>query len=55
MSERTTLTQKIAAIVGDNPDNFDETKESQVKELLKPINHESDIKNVEWRERKSSW
>jgi len=50
-----TLSLKIIEIVGDNPDNFDENKESQVKELLKPINHETDIKNVEWRERKSSW
>jgi len=50
-----TLSLKIIEIVGDNPDNFDETKESQVKELLKPANHETDIKNIEWRERKSSW
>jgi hypothetical protein len=50
-----TLSLKVIEIVGDNPDNFDETKESQVKELLKPINHETDIENVEWRERKSKW
>jgi len=50
-----TLSLKVIEIVGDNPDNFDETKESQVKELLKPAGHETDIKNIEWRERKSSW
>jgi len=50
-----TLSLKVIEIVGDNPDSFDEAKESQVKELLKPANHETDIKNIEWRERKSSW
>jgi flavin-binding protein dodecin len=50
-----TLSLKIIEIVGDNPDGFDETKEQQVKELLKSVNHETDIKKVEWRERKSSW
>jgi len=50
-----TLTLKVIEIVGDDPDNFDEKKESQVKDLLKPINHETDMKNVEWRERKSTW
>jgi len=50
-----TLSLKVIEIVGDNPDNFDETKESQVQELLKPTNNETDIKKIEWRERKSSW
>jgi len=50
-----TLTLKVIEIVGDDPDNFDEKKESQVKELLKPANHEIDMKKVEWRERKSNW
>jgi len=50
-----TLTLKVIEIVGDNPENFDETKESQVKELLNPANHETDMKNVEWRERKGNW
>jgi hypothetical protein len=50
-----TLSLKVIEIVGDNPDNFDEAKESQVKELLTPTNQETDIKKIEWRERKSSW
>jgi hypothetical protein len=50
-----TLSQKIFEIVGDDPDNFDEAKEMQVKELLKPINHEMDIKDVKWQPRKGDW
>jgi len=50
-----TLSQKIIDIVGDNPDGIDETKELQIKDLLNPIGHETDIKKAEWRERKGSW
>jgi len=50
-----TLSQKIFEIVGSNPDSFDEAKQQQVNELLKPLSHEMDIKGVKWHERKSSW
>jgi len=46
-----TLSQKIIETVGDN-DGFDETREFQVKELLKPTNYEKDKKKTE---RKSFW
>ncbi|MCL2208104.1 MAG: hypothetical protein FWB90_08455 [Fibromonadales bacterium] len=52
---RKTLSQKIFEIVGNDPDSFDEAKELQVKELLKPLNHEIDIKKVKWRPCKGNW
>jgi len=54
MAEKT-LSQKAFEIVGSDPDNFDEAKELQIKELLQPINHETPVENIAWRERKSSW
>jgi hypothetical protein len=54
--ERKTLSQKIFEIVGDDPDGFDEAKELQVQELLKPINHEKAIETVkEWQPCKGNW
>ncbi|MDR0517536.1 MAG: hypothetical protein LBH25_10885 [Fibromonadaceae bacterium] len=50
-----TLSQEILEIVGDDPDSFDETKEQQVKELLKPINDEIPVDTVVWHGRISSW
>jgi len=42
-----TLSQKIIDIVDDEPDGFDETRELQIKDLLKPENHEKDKKKSE--------
>ncbi len=53
--ETKTLSEKIFEIVGDDPDSFDEAKEMQVMELLRPANHETDINKVKWRESKSNW
>jgi len=53
--ETKTLSQKVFEIVGNDPDGFDEAKELQVKALLRPVNHETDINKVKWRERKSTW
>jgi hypothetical protein len=47
-----TLSQKIIEIVGDNPDGSDETRELQVKDLLKPMNRETDKKKTEWSKHK---
>jgi len=47
-----TISQKIIEIVDDEPDGFDETRELQVTDLLKPLNHEKDKKKAE---RKNSW
>jgi hypothetical protein len=50
-----TLSQKVFDIVGDDPDSFDEAKESRVNDLLMPINHEMPIESIKWKERKSAW
>jgi len=47
-----TISQKIIEIVGDNPDGFDETRELNVRDLLKPVNQEKDKKKAE---HKSFW
>jgi len=47
-----TLSQKIIDIVGDDPDGFDETRELPVKDLLKPLNHETGKKKTK---HKSFW
>jgi len=47
-----TLSQKIIEIVGDGPDGFDETRELDVRDLLKPVNREADKKKAELGERK---
>jgi len=54
MAERT-LAQDIIDLVGDNPNEFDENKERQLQDLLKPINHEMDINEVKFRTRKGNW
>jgi len=57
--ERKTLSQKavdIAAVDTKKPSTsvFKRAK-AQLKELLKPKDNEINIKDVKWRERKSSW
>jgi len=57
--ERKTLSQKavdIAATDTKKPSTsvFKKAK-AQLKELLKPKDDEINIKDVKWRERKSSW
>jgi len=47
-----TISQKIIEIVGDEPDGFDETRELNVKDLLKPINREADKKKADLEKRK---
>lgn len=54
MAKRT-LSQKIIELVGSDPNNFDEKKELQLQELLKPINRELDIKEVKWQTCKGNW
>lgn len=47
-----TISQKIIEIVGDDePDGF-ETRELNVKDLLKPTNRETDKKKAELEKRK---
>jgi len=57
--ERKTLSQKavdIAAVdAKKSSGNVFKKAKAQLKELLKPKNDEINIKDVKWRERKSSW
>ena len=46
-----TISQKIIEIVGDEPDGF-ETRELNVRDLLKPVNRETDKKKTELEKRK---
>jgi len=57
--ERKTLSQKaveIAAVDTKKPSvSVFKRAKAQLKELLKPKDAEISIKDVKWRERKSSW
>jgi len=53
--EKKTLSLKIIELVGSDPDSFDEKKEQQLQELLKPIDHEMDIEDVKWQPCKGNW
>jgi hypothetical protein len=54
--ERKTLSQKAVEIAAaDSNNNLFKKAKAQLKELLKPKSSEISIKEVEWRERKSSW
>jgi len=57
--ERKTLSQKVVEIAATDSKktsgNVFKRAKAQLKELLKPKNDEISIKEVEWRERKSSW
>jgi hypothetical protein len=57
--ERKTLSQKAVEIAAAEPKkasgNVFKRAKAQLKELLKPKDDEINIKEVKWRERKSSW
>jgi hypothetical protein len=53
--EKKTLSQKAVEIAAANSNNFFKKAKAQLKDLLKPKNDEISIKDVKWRERKSSW